>query len=153
MVLRDLRLRSIADAPEAFGQPLAEARARPETEWHRSARQSSHGDGRTWLIAEADGDSVGLVQGRRRRPTTLLLFSMWVDERARRLGLGTQLIETLEAWGRGWDATETVLWAYGRNLAARDFYRQLGFTTIHDGPDAESGARFAAVAMRRDIRA
>ena len=48
---------------------------RPEDEWHRSARQSSHGDSRTWLIAETDTEAVGLVQGRKRRPGTLLLFA------------------------------------------------------------------------------
>ena len=103
LTLRDLRLRSIADAPSAFGQPIEEARGRPEKEWHRSARRSSRGDNRTWLIAEHQGRAVGLVQGRKRRPATLLLFSMWVDPAVRRLGVGRTLIEALETWGRGWD--------------------------------------------------
>lgn len=153
LVLRDLRLRSIADAPDAFGQPLAEARRRPEKEWHRSARQSSHGDNRAWLIAETDDRTVGLVQGRRRRPGTLLLFSMWVDPAARRLGVGRLLIERLEDWARGWDATETVLWVVGANASAIEFYRELGFTPIGAGQDAEAGARFGALAMRRRIHA
>lgn len=152
LALRDLRLRSIADAPNAFGQPIAEARGRPEAEWHRSARQSSHGDNRTWLIAETDGGSVGLVQGRKRRPSTLLLFSMWVDPSVRRLGVGRALIDQLELWGQGWDASETILWVYGGNAAAIRFYRDLGFEAVKDGQDAESGARFGALAMRRDIR-
>jgi len=151
MTLRDLRLRSIADAPDAFGQPLSEAQGRPESEWHRSARQSSHGDGRTWLIAETDDGAVGLVQGRKRRPATLLLFSMWVDPSVRRQRVGRSLIESLEAWARGWDATETILWAYGGNAAAIRFYRDLGFEVVRGGQDAESGARFGALAMRRDI--
>lgn len=153
LTLRDLRLRSIADSPNAFGQPLEEARGRPETEWHRSARQSSHGDSRSWLIAEANGYTVGLVQGRKRRPSTLLLFSMWVDPVARRLGVGGMLIEALEAWGRGWEASETILWVLGGNAEAIDFYRDLGFEVIRSGQDAESGARFGAMAMRRDIEA
>ena len=152
LTLRDLRLRSIADAPNAFGQPLAEARDRPGSEWHRSARQSAHGDNRTWLIAETADGSVGLVQGRKRRPSTLLLFSMWVDPSVRRLGIGRTLIEALEEWGRGWDASETILWVYGGNAAAIRFYRDLGFEAVKDGQDAESGARFGALAMRRDIR-
>jgi GNAT superfamily N-acetyltransferase len=150
-LLRKLRLRSIADAPEAFGQSLEEARARPEAEWQRSARQSSQGDNRAWLLAERDDQAVGLVQGRRRRPTTLLLFSMWVEPAARRSGVGEALIDGLEVWARGWAATETVLWVYGANLEARSFYRRLGFMTVHDGPDAESGRRFLALAMRRAI--
>jgi GNAT superfamily N-acetyltransferase len=152
LALRDLRLRSIADAPNAFGQPLEEARGRPEKEWHRSARQSSHGDSRAWLIAETDSGSVGLVQGRKRRPSTLLLFSMWVDPSVRRLGVGRTLIESLESWGRGWHATETILWVHAANAAAIQFYRDLGFKVVQGGQDAEAGARFGALAMRRDIR-
>jgi GNAT superfamily N-acetyltransferase len=151
LALRDLRLRSIADAPVAFGQPIEEARGRPETEWHRSARQSSHGDTRTWLLAETPSGTVGLVQGRKRRPATLLLFSMWVDPAARRMGVGGSLVEALEAWARGWDGSETILWVYGGNAAAIDFYRDLGFEIMSDGQDAESGARFGALAMRRPL--
>jgi GNAT superfamily N-acetyltransferase len=151
LVLRDLRLRSIADAPNAFGQPLEEARDRPQKEWLRTARQSSHGDNRTWLLAETDDGTVGLVQGRRRRPRTLLLFSMWVDPSVRRLGVGRMLIESLEAWADGWDAAETILWVYGKNADAIRFYRDLGFEVIERGRDAEAGARFGALAMRRDI--
>ena len=151
LMLRELRLRSIADAPNAFGQPIEEARGRPESEWHRSARQSSHGDNRTWLLAEHAGRTVGLVQGRKRRPSTLLLFSMWVDPSVRRLGVGRALIEALEAWGSGWDATETILWVYGANDEAIRFYRDLDFEVIRGGQDAEAGARFGALAMRRDI--
>jgi GNAT superfamily N-acetyltransferase len=151
LVLRDLRLRSIADAPNAFGQPLEEARGRPEREWLRIARQSSRGDNRTWLLAETDDCTVGLVQGRKRRPRTLLLFSMWVDPSVRRLGVGRALIESLEAWGGGWNAAETILWVYGKNADAFRFYRDLGFEVIEAGHDAEAGARFGALAMRRDI--
>ena len=79
-ILRELRLRSLADAPDAFGQPLEEARRRPMREWERSARQAARGVDRTWLIAECDAGAVGLVQGRRRRPGTLLVFSDGVPE-------------------------------------------------------------------------
>lgn len=150
-LLRDLRLRSIADAPDAFGQPLDEARRRPQRDWDRNARQSSHGDNRIWLIAESGKRSLGLVQGRKRRPRTLLLFSMWVDPDARRVGVGRQLIDRLEDWASGWGATETVLWVLAVNEPAVKFYRDLGFEVVRAGQDAESGARFAALAMRRAI--
>lgn len=152
-VLRDLRLRSIAESPEAFGQSLDEARTRPEIEWWRSARQASHGENRTWLIAEEAGRTIGLVQGRKRRPATLMLFSMWVDPTARRLGVGRMLIESLEAWAADWRAGETLLWVMIDNLAAIEFYRELGFESLSRGQDADAGARFGAVAMRRAIDA
>ena len=153
LLLRDLRLRSLADSPTAFGQPLDEARERPEEEWHRSARQSSCGDGRIWLLAHRGDDAVGLVQGRRRRPATLLLFSMWVEPSARGIGLGRGLVESLERWGTTWGAAETVLWVYGANETAIGFYRRLGFEVMRSGEDAESGARFGALVMRRTFAA
>jgi ribosomal protein S18 acetylase RimI-like enzyme len=153
LTLRDLRVRSIAESPNAFGQPLAEALARPDLEWQRSARQASHGEDRTWLIAEETGRTVGIVQGRRRRPSTLMLFSMWVDPSARRLGVGRMLIGALETWASGWQARETLLWVMADNHRAIEFYRGLGFDTVDRGPDAQSGARFGAIAMRRTISA
>lgn len=150
-LLRDLRLRSLEDAPDAFGQPLEEARRRPPAEWAQSARRSSRGGNRIWLIAESEGRGVGLVQGRRRRPSTLLLFSMWVDPFVRRQGVGRELIAALEIWARTWGGTETILWVFGANALAIDFYRDLGFMPVRGGQDAESGARFGALAMRRGI--
>lgn len=150
-LLRDLRLRSIADAPDAFGQPLEEARGRPDREWARGARRSARGASRTWLIVETETNAIGLVQGRKRRPRTLLLFSMWVDPAFRRLGVGRLLIEGLEDWARSWGGDETILWVLGANRAAIDFYRDLGFEIVRGGQDAESGARLGALAMRREI--
>jgi len=153
LVLRELRLRSLAESPDAFGQSHAEASQRPDLEWIRNARQSSHGDNRIWLLAERAAEPVGLVQGRKRRPGTLLLFSMWVEPDARRLGIGRALIGSLESWAVEWGGQETILWVYGGNTIAIRFYDKLGFATIRDGPDAESGASYGALAMRRDIRA
>jgi GNAT superfamily N-acetyltransferase len=152
-VLRRLRLRSLADAPDAFGQPLEEAMGRPAAEWARVAAAAASGDQRAWYLAFAGDEPVGLVQGRRRRPATLLLFSMWVAPEARRRHVGMRLIETLEGWARGWGAIETVLWVIRGNASALDFYGVLGFDILTEGPDAESGAQHSAVALRRLIGA
>jgi GNAT superfamily N-acetyltransferase len=148
-VLRDLRLRSLADAPDAFGQRLDEAQAVPDAEWRRVARASARGDGRAWFLAFRDGQAVGLVQGRRRPPATLLLFSLWVDPTERRNRVGWSVIDALEAWAALWHADETVLWVHAGNAVALAFYRSLGFDVMTDGRDAESGARFGALALRR----
>lgn len=151
LVLRGLRLRSLVDAPDAFGQPLEEALALPDADWAQVARAAADGDHRAWLIAFDAETPVGLVQGRRRRPGTLLLFSMWVAPEARHRAVGTRLIESLEDWSRGWRATETILWVLRGNAGAMAFYRRLGFELVPDGPDATSGAEHDAIAMRRPI--
>lgn len=150
-VLRELRLRSLRDAPDAFGQPLDEAVAAPDAEWTHVARAASEGDQRAWFIAFLDAHPVGLVQGRRRRPGVLLLFSLWVAPAARRRGVAARLVAALEAWAGDWGASETVLWVIHGNEPALTFYRALGFEAVWSGPDAAAGAQHGATAMRRSI--
>jgi GNAT superfamily N-acetyltransferase len=76
---------------------------------------------------------------------------MWVDPDVRRLGVGRQLIDSLEAWARRWDGDETILWVFQANVPAIGFYRELGFATIVRGQDADAGARFRTLALRRPI--
>ena len=157
-VLRDLRLRSLADSPEAFGQPLEEAMAQPEAEWTAQARVAATGERRAWFIAERDAPfpgrppvTLGVVLGRRRPPDQLLIFSMWVDPAARRTGLGGALIATAERWAAPWGARRSVLWVFAGNEAAIRFYLRLGFRTEIEGEDARTGASYGAMAMSRPI--
>ena len=103
-LLRELRLRSLREAPEAFGQSHENALRMPDSDWQATARASIHGDSRTWLIAEAGGEAVGVVQARRRAPDDCLVFSMWVAPAARQGGVGRQLIDAVAEWATGWGA-------------------------------------------------
>lgn len=157
-VLRDLRLRSLADSPDAFGQPIEEAMAQPEAEWTAQARVAAAGERRAWFIAEQDAPvegrppvALGVVLGRRRPPDQLLIFSMWVDPRVRRAGVGAGLIATAEQWGAGWGARRSVLWVFAGNEPAIRFYLRLGFRTEIEGEDARTGASYGALAMSRPI--
>ncbi len=152
-LLRQLRLRSLEDAPEAFGQTLQEALALPDTHWQGAAREASEGDRHAWLVAQQAGAPVGIVSGRHRDPETLLIFSLWVDPEVRHAGVGRALVEDVEAWARTWGATESILWVLVRNRRAIDFYARLGFTLLRSGPDAANGHRFEAVTMQRDLDA
>jgi len=152
-LLRQLRLRSLRDAPDAFGQRYENAAAEPEAEWRSAARASSNGDRRAWFIcrnsAADDGaaDVIGLVQARRRPPVDCLVFSMWVAPGARRSGAGRALIDAVEQWAIGWGGRRIVLWVFGANDGALRFYERIGFRVLVDGPDVESGRAFGALAM------
>jgi GNAT superfamily N-acetyltransferase len=152
--LRDIRLRSLADAPEAFGQRYDEAAAMPDEEWKSIARSSSTGDRRIWILArDESGAPIGVVQGRRRPPSDCLLFSMWVDPEARRLGVGRALVDAIQDWADRWNAQRVVLWVLAANEPAMRFYDRIGFSTLNDGPDAISGHAWGAFAMERHRRA
>jgi GNAT superfamily N-acetyltransferase len=155
-LLREARVRGLADSPDAFGQSLQEAVSRPADEWDLAARQSSLGDRRAWYFAERDTEDaeprvVGIVQGRRRPPHEVMVFSMWVEPAMRRLGIGRALIEAVEGWASTWRGTTTVLWVFGGNEPAIRFYQRLGFRLQDSGPDADAGAPHGALAMRRSI--
>jgi ribosomal protein S18 acetylase RimI-like enzyme len=149
--LRELRLAALADSPEAFGQPLADAAVQPDSEWISAARAASSGDRRAWFIAWDGAVPVGLVQARRRPPDDCLVFSMWVSPIARRAGLGRMLLDEVDRWASGWGARSVVLWVAGGNDAATRFYERIGFTVVADGQDAEAGMIYGASAMCRPI--
>jgi GNAT superfamily N-acetyltransferase len=156
-LLRDLRLRSLADSPDAFGQRAEDAALQPAAEWTATAKAAAAGERRAWFIAEiphpgTGARAVGIVLGRRRPPDTLLIFSMWVDPSVRRQGVGSRIIAAAEAWAATWGARESVLWVFGGNDPAIRFYQRLGFTTDEDSEDARTGAQYGALAMRRPIR-
>jgi len=148
VLLRDLRLSSLRDAPDAFGQRYEVAAAEPESEWRAAARASSAGNRRAWFIArDADDQAVGLVQARRRPASDCLLFSMWVAPAARRTGTGRALVDAVREWAAGWGGRRIILWVFGANETALRFYGRIGFAVIDEGPDVESGRAFGALAM------
>ncbi len=146
-MLRTLRLRALADAPQAFGQPHDRPVDTSPREWAAAARAASDGDRRAWFIAEDDGTAVGLVLARRRPPVEVLIFSMWVEPGSRRRHIGRGLIETVVAWAGGWGARRAVLWVLAANEGALRFYDRLGFRVEPDGSDAAAGRAYGALAM------
>lgn len=154
-LLRDMRLRALRDAPEAFGQTYEHAAAEPELEWRSAARAASGGDRRAWFFARADAPApdgappaeLGMVQARRRPPDDCLVFSMWVAPEARRGGVGRELIQAAANWARSWGGRRIVLWVTGVNESAMRFYERVGFRLLDEGADAESGRAFGAFAM------
>ena len=149
--LRDLRLASLADSPQAFGQRYEEAGLTDDRDWLATARASASGDRRAWFIAW-DGDRpAGLVQGRRRPPNDCLLFSMWVAPDARRHGIGRALVQAVSDWGRSWAASRVILWVISGNDGAISFYESIGFRAQPAGPDAASGRLYGALAMERSV--
>ncbi len=151
-LLRDLRLSSLRDAPEAFGQRYEEAAAQSDDDWRATVRASAAGTRRAWFIARsALAGPLGIVQARRRPPLDCLLFSMWVAPGARRLGAGSALVNAVEEWGDGWGARRVVLWVLGTNEPALRFYGRVHFKLLSDGPDAESGRAYGAFAMERPV--
>lgn len=67
----------------------------------------------------------------RRGVVTGYLRSLFVEERARRNGVASELVERFVAWAEGDQGAVTVsVTAYADNRDARAFYADLGFETL-----------------------
>jgi ribosomal protein S18 acetylase RimI-like enzyme len=155
-LLRDVRLRALRDAPYAFGTRYEDAINEPPGDWTATARACARGNSRAYFLAldrRPDGrqSTVGMVQARRRPPTDCLLFSMWVAPEVRRAGVGRALVQAVADWGAGWGARRVVLWVTNVNDGAQRFYERIGFNVLREGPEAESGRGYDALAMERPI--
>ncbi len=123
---RDLRLDALRDAPGAFGETLAQAEARTETDW-RARWQDEKPMPR--FIADIDGVpsgmcSLALVQDHDYQP---LLISMWTSPRVRGRGLGRALLDACVRWCAQNGHTRLHLGVVDDNDVAGRLYLRYGF--------------------------
>ncbi|GAA4538259.1 GNAT family N-acetyltransferase [Amycolatopsis samaneae] len=119
-VLRDLRLRSLADTPENFGELVAVEGAKPDSEWADSLRE------RAWFAGFDEDTPVALVCGLPGE-AEWLLFSMWVAPPARGNGFAARLVAAVRAAAAEAGARAVVLQVFEDNARARRIYERLGF--------------------------
>ncbi len=121
-LLRDVRLRALADAPDAFGSTLAQARETTDDGWRQRAA-----NGGLTLIALDDGAPVAMggALAWDDRPTAFV-WGMWTDPAARGRGVGAQLLDALVAWCRA-SYDEVRLHVTEGNDGARRLYTSRGF--------------------------
>lgn len=129
-LFRDVRLRALADAPDAFESTLAKEAAEPDAWWEDTAERAAAGDDLAIFLALAeDGTALGSAGGfrDRTRTGTAMLWGMWVDPAARRRGLGRRLAAEVERWARMHGFGTLTLWVEAGNEAAVALYTELGF--------------------------
>lgn len=126
---RAIRLRALADAPDAFGSTLAAEEAlAPETWAARLARSTTSGIDRA-LAAEMNGALVGLAWAKEdsEDPAIVNLFQMWVAPEARGQGVAGALLDEALRWARERGAQTMQLGVTCTNLAAVHLYERAGF--------------------------
>jgi len=118
---RRIRLRALAEAPEAFSSTLAQAIHLEEAEWrHRLGSRAQ-------FIALAGPEAVGTAGGIE-TDARAELISMWVDPAARRSGVGARLVSAVVEWARSRGHSTLWLWVVEGNHAAERLYAGQGFT-------------------------
>jgi dihydropteroate synthase len=145
---RDLRLRGLAEAPDAFGSTLAVERARGDDRWRAMVAPDP---AREVWFAERDGIAVGTAVAKL-APDGLRaqLLGMWVAPEARRSGAARALIAAARSWAAARGACELVLEVTEGNLAAAELYRATGFADT--GVRGELPGRSGVVTRRLAAR-
>jgi GNAT superfamily N-acetyltransferase len=124
-----LRLRALADSPDAFGSSLEAELAFPASEWADLARRSGSAQEIAVFVA-IDGDRwVGMAAGRwyDRDERVAGLWGMWVDPAARGGGLGARLVAAVHKWAAQQGARTLLLGAVTGDGDPGAFYERLGF--------------------------
>ena len=102
-------------------------------------------------IAERDGEMVGSVFVVDADETTAKLRMLFVDERARGLGIGKRLTEEAMRFARAAGYTRMTLWTNDILTAAREIYRKAGFTCVASEPLHDFGVSMMAETWERDL--
>ena len=86
------------------------------------------------LVAERDGQVVGYVYAgleelswKELRDAAGFIHDVVVDDRGRRLGVATALIEAAAEWLRAHGAPRVMLWTAEQNVGAQKLFAKLGF--------------------------
>jgi GNAT superfamily N-acetyltransferase len=126
---RDLRLRALAESPEAFGRTLAEEEGRPERSWIERLANGAASEFELPLVADLDGTPAGLAWGHRDAdaPETAHVFQMWVAPEFRRLGAARMLLEAIIEWASDSGVRTLLLAVTCGNVSARTLYERKGF--------------------------
>lgn len=121
--LRAVRLRSLEDAPDAFGTRHADAAGWPPSRWVEQLAELAT------FVAVVDGQDAGLARGgaHSERADGAILLSMWVAPEARGRGVGEALIDAVADWARTRGFRRLFLDVADRNDAAIALYARKGF--------------------------
>ena len=127
--LREIRLRSLATDPEAFGATFEGDASRPADWWQRGASRSERGGQRTFVIVDEDDRWLGmaLVRPDDESPGDAVINAMWVAPEARRQGMGRALLEACVDWAREHRFRAVNLAVRTVNAPARAAYAAAGF--------------------------
>jgi GNAT superfamily N-acetyltransferase len=153
-VYRDLRLRALADSPDAFGSTLTEETGRLDAEWARRLASSADSRVDLPLVAEVRGELIGLAWGRidTSDPDVAVLYQMWVAPNHRGVGVGHMLLDAVIAWARARNASSLNLGVTCGDSPARRLYERAGFKLMGEPQPLRPGSKLLAQSMRLALR-
>jgi len=151
---RDLRLRALADSPDAFGSTLTAEQDRSDDEWSNRLVSGADSNWDLPLLAEVDFEPIGLAWGRieKTNPDVANLYQMWVAPTHRRLGAGKMLLEAVIIWARARDVNCLDLGVTLSNSPAMRLYTRAGFQPVGEPQPSRPGSELLGQPMRLVLR-
>ena len=148
---RSLRLRAVEDSPDAFRSTLGQESAEADDWWIQLIKNSANHPHDVLLVAEVDGDAVGMLFGRLNDGGLLDVGSMWVEPEVRRTGIGRRLLATAVEWGASAGAQRAELWVGEDNVAAQRLYKQAGFAPTGETEPLRHGSDLTVERLVADV--
>lgn len=128
-LLRELRLRALKDAPDAFLDNYDNASKQPLEYWQASAKKHAASPQAVNFFGFLNGELAGMVGAYITDDELGIanLCAMWVAPEARHQGVGKALVNRVIYWAKQVHASRLRLWVNRENLSAARFYRSCGF--------------------------
>ena len=137
---RETRLRMLRDDADFFSTRYDDMVREPDQTWRDWVADAAAGDQKTLLVAEEDGQWLGVVGAFARvNPLEVQLISMWVDPKARGRGVARDLIRAVAGWTAERGSTRVVLFVQEANEPAQQLYERAGFRPTGDRTPASAG--------------
>jgi ribosomal protein S18 acetylase RimI-like enzyme len=149
---RDLRLRALADSPDAFGSTYERELAFGEDDWRARAAGAAQdgplrpGDPGPAVLALAGEEPIGLGAGYCDLPGWLHVVAMWTAPAWRGRHVGERVVRLLAGWAaeRG---LRLHLDVETTNVAARRLYERCGFIATGQTRPLREGSERSAERM------
>jgi GNAT superfamily N-acetyltransferase len=128
MIIRDARADDIPAVHRLIGQLVD---APDEREFHARFVSTSSATGHRIIVAEMDGDVVGVLHVFERpaleKPCEAVVQALVVDDERRSAGVGEALMREAEAWAARRKLPSTALYTRIDRDRARAFYERIGY--------------------------
>lgn len=146
---RDVRLRALADAPDAFGSTYVREAAFSDDEWMARLESATSDLDALPLVAEESGTFVGLTWARLDANESRLahVYQVWVAPTHRRRRVGRGLMEAVTRWAHQRGVRRLALDVTCGNVAALAMYERAGFAPTGESKPVRPGSELRSQAM------
>jgi GNAT superfamily N-acetyltransferase len=147
---RDVRLRSLAESPGAFGSTLTAEQDRSEEAWAARLLCAATSGRDCPLIAQQDGAVIGLVWAKVDSSDESVVngFQMWVAPESRGRGVGSMLMRAVVAWARRRNSRSVQLGVVCGDTSAVRLYAREGFRIVGATEPLRPGSELIAQSMQ-----